>query len=110
MALPAAPRPRNKMITCLFLGLGGIVISIGSCGVWFGYSIYRAGTPQGKKEAAADTARQNAELTDFLAKLGRIRTALPAADAKEVACPAGTHAPRAPVVDTLYLGAILDGT
>jgi len=73
-----------------------------------GYAVYRAQTPEAKLAAKQEKAQQEADLDAFVAKLRRIRASLPR-DASLVRCPtAGTHALTAPMVDSLWLGLLLD--
>ena len=99
----AATRKRPWLWT-----FGVLALVFGSCMAFCGYSAWQAQTPEGKREEREQEARKRQEVMDLVAKLGRVRKAVPPAGAPDQPCAAKVAGRSLPVVDTLYLSAVLD--
>lgn len=103
---PQQPKPKSSNFIPIVLGVACVVF--GSCGVWFAYAVYEAGTPEGKRAAKEDDDKRNAALDGFAAKWAAIRDGLPETDSVAAKCPAGTNVKLAPVVDSFFIESLLD--
>lgn len=104
--LQHAPPPKKKY-TWLWILLGGLTLSFGSCASYCGYALYQAQTPAGKKETKEREEHELAQLNGFVAKLGRLRAVLPTEGDPELKCPTGTLTKGAPILDSFFLDTVL---
>lgn len=105
-SMPPPPAPKKKR-PILIAVLVVFCLGMGSCVSWCGYEIYKAQTPEGKREIAAQEKKDEATLAAYIDMLGRVRKNIPAAVTSDTRCPAklpGYLPP--PIVDSIYLDAV----
>jgi hypothetical protein len=106
-AHPGPARAKSSLFVPVVLSAAALFF--GSCAAFVGYAVYEAQTPEGKAKIAAQEKKDHDDMAAATAVLAAALRAVPAPDAQALACPAGTDATRAPVVDVAYLRRVVDG-
>jgi len=104
---PQTPRSRSK-VGCVLGCLGTVALLMVAFFAWLGYAVYHAGTPEGQREIAESHKQDQAEIEAFVGRVKKIAAVLPQRGTADAACPAGTKARFVPVVDSLYLTAVVN--
>jgi hypothetical protein len=103
----SAPPPKKRKHPIAIALVAALCIGMGSCVSWCGYEMYKAQTPEGKREIAAQEKKDEATLASYIDMLEHVRKNIPAKVENDTRCAAklpGFLPP--PIVDSIYLDTV----